>query len=158
MDIRSINSSEDFNKLSLEEKKEYIRELIHSGAADSNISAAFFNPATGKTIGIHELVEEIGEEKVEEMLMKALSEAPTEAVNLTGDSFKTLKAKEKAGTLTESEAAMLRFVESQIMKDKGVQFEQTLITLLCDLIKFGRDEEQYDAKLTDLLIGIQVLT
>lgn len=158
MDIRSIESSEDFNKLSLEEKKEYIHELIHSGAAGSNVSAAFFNPATGKAVGMSELVEAIGEEKVTEMLMKALSEPATETATLTGESFKELKAKEAAGTLSQSEEAMLRFIESQFAHDKGVQFENTFITLLCDLIKFGREEENYDAKLTDLIIGVQAFT
>ncbi len=156
MDIRDIHGAEDFRKLSPKEQKEYVHELIHSEAA--GVHAALFNPETKQVMGVSELVEELGEEKVTEMIMQAMNDMPTETVTLSGEDYKNLKMKQAKGTLTDSEIAALEMMELTMQESNSVQFAQALISLACDLAIYGQQQQNYQATIVDLLTGIQALT
>ena len=61
MNIEGINL-EEIDNLSREEKRELVRKLIHSEAADIGVSAAFFNSKTKESMDMKGLVERVGEE------------------------------------------------------------------------------------------------
>jgi hypothetical protein len=153
MDITKIQSSEDFAKLTPEEKKEYVRELIHAKAA--GITAAFHNPTTHERMSVDELVEELGEEKVVEMISEALEGVPMETMSVSSDDFHKLMQKEKLGTITETEEAMLNFLKEQMMFEPPVQFERTLIGFLCELIEYGQVEQNFNARYVDIIAAMQ---
>ena len=153
MDITKIQTSEDFANLTPEERKEYVRELIHSKAA--GITAAFYNPKTHERMAIDELVAELGEDKVIEMVSEALAGVPMETMSVSGADFKELLQKEKLGTITETEEAMLSFLKEQMMFEPPVQFERTMIGLLCELVEYGQVDQNFNARYVDVLAAMQ---
>lgn len=140
---------EEFAKLSDEEKTEYVRNLIHSEAA--NVHAAFLNPKTGETVEMRELVEQVGEERGIEIIKKALGSS-TMSTSLTGADVKELLMKAKRGECTDEELAMLDYVMQDILNNNNhVQFEQHLIEFTLNLINYSQQVVKCNTEIVDLL-------
>lgn len=160
MDANDFNfSSENFRNLSEEEQKQFIHDLIHSRAAGTG--AALFNPSTGQTVNVDELIEQLGEEAVTEMLMKALNNSETKGVTVNVADFKNLLAKAHRGECSEEELAMLAFLGQEMEKTDAMGFQKTLLSLVADLVKFAKTERNYDVSLGDIItsfLGVSLMS
>lgn len=156
MDIKDIQSSEDFAKLTPEEKHEYIQALMHSEA--TGVTAAFYNPHTHERVTIEELVAEMGEEAVIAMIEQAMEHAPVETLELSVGDYKELRKKAKTGTLTQKEELALRLLEEQMLLTPQIQFERTFVSMLCELIEYGQYEEDFKAKYINVFASLQAFT
>lgn len=153
MDIQNL-TEKDIKNLSLEEKKEFVRNLIHSEAA----CAAFFNPLTKETIKMDELVEHMGEEKAIEMMVAALEKIDTKSISLEAKDIKELEQKARRGECNSDELAMLEFVHKEVMAKDSVQFEHNHIQLTCDMINYVQQNIGYTPGFDDLISSMVVLT
>lgn len=124
--------TEEFISLSSEEKKEYIRNLIHSEAA---FHAAFLNPATGKVVEARELIEHLGEEKALDLIVRSIEDKATDTQAFTGEDIKKLIEKAQRGQCTKEELAMLNFIVDDIIsKDENVHFEFDFMEFVLNII------------------------
>lgn len=153
MDKNTFEQFDNFKNLSEEEKKEFVRELIHSEAAKS---AAFYNPITGDFVSADGLVEHLGEEKAIEIIMNTFDDA--RSVSLTNEDVAELIMKAEKGECTEEELRLLDFVTDKIMKtDDHLQFEKAWLETTVDLLNFVQKEVGYFPKVHDLLTGALIL-
>ena len=131
--------TEEFISLSSEEKKEYIRNLIHSEAA--GFHAAFLNPDTGTVIEARELIEKLGEEKALEVIVKAIESEESKTKAFTGKDIKSLVEKAQKGMCTPDEMSMLNFIMEDILNnDKSIHFEFDFTELALNVINhFQKD-------------------
>ena len=147
---------EQFRNLSSEEKKEFVRKLIHSEAAE--VHAAFFNPQTKEAVDMRGLVEQFGEEKALDIIIEAFEKGNTEAKTLTGDDIKALILKAQRGECTEDELNLLEFIQSQIMdKEDCIHFQRSWLSSSIDLINFAQTEVEYSPQVVDLLSAMIIL-
>lgn len=139
---------EEFKNLSFEEKKEFVRKLVHLEAAD--VKAAFVNAKTGQSVSVKELAEEIGEEQAIEMIVKAMEASVNSDVKtLSKDDIKKLAEKASRGECTEEELTFLRFVANQ--SNDHIQFEQGWLDSTINLIHFAQKDIGYRPILHDVL-------
>ena len=59
MDLMNLMSSDEFEQMSHDEKREAIRNLIHEINEDSSARAVLFNPKEQKSYSLNELIESI---------------------------------------------------------------------------------------------------
>lgn len=149
-------SKDEFLKLSPEEQREFVRNLIHSQEAATNTIAAFLNPETGESLSADELVEQFGEEKAIDKIVKSFNDVDMKLIN--GQELVELLHKAKRGECTEEELSILNFVNSQIASQDRVAFEHGLSELFINFINFAQVEQNYDVKIHDILRVIKILT
>lgn len=155
MDFTNM-TPEEVKKLPLEEKREFVRNLIHSEAA--GIHAAFFNPSTGKSMTMSELAKQIGEEEAIDAIVKMLDSAESSAITMTKDEIKELLLKAKRGECTEHELHMLEYITSEMEDSDNIQFERSFMELLIDLINFSQNGVPYEPQLHDVYSVLIVTT
>ena len=149
-------SPDEFKNLSSEEKKEYVRKLIHSEAAE--VHAAFYNPVTGETVDAKGLVEEVGEEEALDIITRALESCDITPTKLTGEDIKKLLEKAHRGECTEEELVMLDFIKSHILESgDDVQFQKAFMEEFVGLLYFSQESVGYNPKISDLLTATIIL-
>ena len=152
MNLKEFNP-EEFNNLSLEEKKEFVRKLIHSEAA----YAAFYNADTNESVSIKGLVDELGEEEALEIIIKAMETSVAETKTITREELKALIEKANRGECTENELDMLNFITNQILSENNVEFERCWMDSTLNLIHYAQKHINYSPKLDDVLAACIVL-
>ena len=95
MDIQHI-TKKDIAKMSEQERKDYIRELLHA-KGDLAIKAVFFNPQTKETVDLRELAEKVGEEEAIEIASKIFSVQDIQQETCTGEEVKEILEKVMRG-------------------------------------------------------------
>lgn len=155
MDFTNL-SSEDVKNLSPEEKREFVRSLIHSEAAE--VHAAFFNPHTKQTVGMRELAEQIGEEEAIDLIVKMIDSAKTETLTMTKDEIKDLMLRAKRGDCTEHELHMLQYITERMEEEDNIQFERNFMDIVINLIDFAQSAVPYEPQLHDAYSAMVVLT
>lgn len=150
--------TEEFNKLSSEEKREFVRKLITSDEADVEIHAAFYNPQTKQSVDMKGLVEQLGEEEALDIIMQAIDGSNVNTRTLSQDDIKDLLIKKQKGECTDEELELLDFISHEIMdKDDHLQFQHHWLEITCDLLKFSQDKIKYEASIHDLLTSSYIL-
>lgn len=125
--------TDEFISLSSEEKKEYIRNLIHSEAA--GFHAAFLNPETGTAIEARELIEKLGEERALEIMVKSIEDGNSNTKAFTGKDIQSLIEKAQRGRCTSEELTMLNYIMDDIIKhDSRIHFEFDFIEMTLNII------------------------
>lgn len=153
MDFKKM-SPEEIKNLSYEEKKEFVRKLINSEAAD--IHAAFFNAATKEAVDIKGLVERIGEEEALDIIIKALDKQ-INTISLDEDDVVNLVEKSMRGECTEEEQALLDVIMKDMNQNNHIQFEHYWLEETLNLIYHAQTKVKYNPKLLDLLSACTVL-
>lgn len=149
------NKLENFSELSYEEKEEFVRDLIHSGAA--GISAAFYNPKTQERMDINGLIEQVGEEKAIEILIKALDSKETEKIALSHENIKALIEKLERGECTDEERELLKFIAEESGEHNEIQFSKNYLKDSLGFLKFVQDEIGYNFTVCDLISSNHVI-
>lgn len=152
MNMENFNS-EEYRNLSEEEKREFVREVIQSGEA-AGVHAAFLNPATGTTVTINDIVEQLGQEATEDMLLEAFEQFQGDVKTLDMDGVRELAMKAERGECSETELKMLDYVMHNISKQDSFQFSSNFNNMMWDLINFSQTEVEYNPKFEDILASI----
>jgi len=155
MDFTNL-TSEEVKNLSPEEKREFVRSLIHSEAAE--VHAAFFNPHTGQTVGMRELAEQIGEEQAIDIIVKMIDSASTETLTMTKEEIKDLMLRAKRGECTDRELHMLEYITARMEEEDNIQFERNFMDITINLIDFAQNGVPYNPQLHDMYSAVVVLT
>lgn len=154
MDIKRL-TSEEINNLSTEEKKEFIRSLIHS--EDVKTGIVFHNATTNETLDIKDLAEAIEEEELLDTIVQALEKAETKTLALTGTEIKELMKKALIGECSPEELSALEFVTSQLEQEDSIQFGHHWLDSTLSLIHFAQDTVHYNPTLDDMLSAASIL-
>lgn len=156
MDISNI-SAEDIAKMTEEERREYVRELLRA-KGDSGIRAAFYNPQLDQTVDMHEMVKHIGEEATIDLVCKALASQDTQKQTITKEQFDELKKKHRTGQkLTEEEERILHMVESSLMDSDQVQYQKNTTGTVLSIIEFAQQVPKYNPTFSDLVASINMI-
>lgn len=147
-------SAEEIRNLSTEEKREFVRSLIHSEAVD--VRTAFFNPQTKQRVELKDLVEQIGEEKTIELLVKAFEDETAGAMAATSKDFRELLEKAERGECTEEELGMLDFIRSTMEQDEMVQVGHCYLDAICSVTDFAQTDLSYEPTYSDFLSSISI--
>ena len=145
---------EEFNNLSREDKKEYLRKLIHSSDEAAEIHAAFYNPQTGENISVMDLVEQIGEDKVLDAIVEALEHTNITPVRLTEDKIKELIEKDKKGLCSEEEKHLIKFLTQAMAgsaRDNHIAFQNNMLDMVVNLIDYAQRHIKYQPVVADVL-------
>ena len=150
---------ENFKKLSEEEKRKTIHELIHSGVAEN---ATLFNSDIEAIITISELVEQIGEEETIDFIIKLIEnskvlEGSFDIDMLEDDAIEKLLDRVEKNECTPEEAIVLKILHNKINSNNERAFGQTCISGICDVINFAQKEIKYNPKLEDFLVHANLL-
>lgn len=141
--------------MSREEKKEFIRKLIHE--EQPNTRAAFFNPKTHEMINLQDFVRQVGEEEAIEKIVDAIGQADTQSICVTQDQVHELIEKFKKGECSEEELTVLKMISSSIASSDHSQFLQHTMSVIVEIIKFSQEKIHYEPTLMDLLSVFDVL-
>lgn len=149
-------SAEKIKNLSPEEKREFVRNLIHSEAVD--VRTAFFNPQTKQRVELSDLVEQLGEEKAVELIAKAFDNDTAGTMTATTKDYQELLRKAERGECTEEELGMLEFIHSTMEQDVTVQVGHCYLDAICNVTDFTQTELSYEPKYSDFLSAISIFT
>lgn len=155
MDIKNV-TTEDISAMSTEEKREFVRALINSEAAE--VTAAVFDASTNRTLKLTDLVEAIGEEAAIDAIVSAFENGKSKAIGISGDEIQELAAKAAKGECTEEELKLLSFIEDQIGVSDQITFQQHYFADVLDLIHFAQNEVEYPVGLNDVLAPAVILS
>ena len=154
MDLENFNL-EYLQSLNEDERKEFIHEFLQNKAATT--MAAFINPSTGEAVKVEDLVEEIGEDKVVEMISRAVDDADSESKTLDKEDIEELLKKAANNQCTDSELAMLNFLKDHSSHGDSMEFQHTWLEMSANLIDFGQNAIKYNVKLSDLISSVLLL-
>jgi hypothetical protein len=154
MDLDNFNL-EYLQSLDEDERKEFIHEFLQNKAATT--MAAFINPSTGQAVKVEDLVKEIGEDKVVEMISKAVDDTDAESKTLGKEDIEELLKKAAKNQCSDSELAMLNFLKDQSSHGDSMEFQHTWLEMSANLIDFGQNAIKYNVKLSDLLSSALLL-
>lgn len=156
MDDFKMLNNEEFKALSDDEKRDYVRKLIHAKEA-ANIKAAFFNTETNEELSLSELVERLGEEETIDIVVEALSSTMVDISGLNSEKIKELLIKKKKGELTEQEEAILDFVMNKIEAESGFEFSNECMEVILNLIHHGQRDIDYNPDLSNFSFALDTL-
>lgn len=158
MNIEGINLKK-IDNLSREEKRELVRKLIHSEAADIGVSAAFFNSKTKESMDMKGLVERVGEERAIDIIVEAIDSGSSKVKSIDVEDLVELREKAKRGECTEAELALLDFVNNKINDTESMRlhFSKNLTQSTISLIDYTRKNINFNPKLEDVLSACAVL-
>lgn len=157
MNMRDL-TTEDIENMSNEEKREFVRKLIHDDDEAACMTAAFYNPATGQSLDIKGLVEQIGEDAVIDIVVNAIENGETKAKSLNLDEIKELMEKAVRGECTEEELSMLNAITEKMNVDDSVHFERTWIDYTLNLINYAQKQTGFQPGLHDVYSACFILT
>ena len=141
--------------MSREEKKEFIRKLIHE--EQPNTRAAFFNPKTHEMINLQDFVRQVGEEEAIEKIVDAIGQADTQSICVTQDQVHELLEKFRRNECSEEELTVLKMISSSIASSDHSQFLQHTMSVVVEIIKFAQEQIHYNPTLMDLFSVFDVL-
>ena len=141
--------------MSREEKKEFIRKLIHE--EQPNTRAAFFNPKTHEMINLQDFVRQMGEEEAIEKIVDAIGQADTQSICITQDQVHELIEKLRRNECSEEELTVLKMVASSIASSDHSQFLQHTMSVVVEIIKFSQEQIHYNPTLMDLFSVFDIL-
>lgn len=151
---------EEFNNLSRDDKKEYLRKLIHSTDEAAEIHAAFYNPQTGENISVMDLVEQIGEDKALDAIVEALEHTNITPIRLTEDKIKELIEKDKKGLCSEEEKHLIEFLTQTMAgsnRDNHIAFQNNMLDMVVNLIDYAQRRIKYQPVVADVLSATAVM-
>lgn len=155
-DIFTSFGEDSTKSMSREEKKEFIRKLIHE--EQPGTKAAFFNPSTGEMVNLREFVNEVGEEEAIEKIVDAIGNADTQSICVTQDQVHELLEKFKRGECSDEELSVLKMIVSSITSSDNSQFVQHVMSVIINIVKFAQEDIHYNPTLADLFSVIDMLT
>lgn len=157
MDVTKI-SVEDIDKMSEEERKEYVRSLINTPNG-SGINAAFYNAESGETYTVKNLIDKVGEEKAIDVIAEALVSDRAEKKVITKDQFDCIRGKIKSGIeLSEEERTMYELIHETINESDMVQCQKNIMGMALTIIKFAQDAVGYNPYISDLISAVNMIT
>ena len=152
-----FRTDEDLVKsMSRDEKKEFIRKLIHEEQSDTK--AAFFNPKTHEMINLQDYVRHVGEEEAIEKIADIIGETDVKSICVTQEQMHELIEKLRKGECSEDEIDILKMIASSIKSSDYSQFILNSMSFLVEIIKFAQDEIHYNPTLLDLFSIFDMLT
>lgn len=156
MDFKSI-TGEQIKAMSEEEKREYVRELIHAGQEDTGIKATFYNPSTDEALSLVEFANRMGEEKAIDIAVKALSSEWSAASTVTKEQLLELREKQVNGTATEEELRLLHMIDLSYEDSDEIQYQKNATGVILSLIKFAQDCPKFYPTIGDLALTSNLL-
>ena len=152
-----FRTDEDIVKsMSREEKKEFIRKLIHEEQSDTK--AAFFNPKTHEMINLQDYVRHIGEEEAIEKIADIIGETDVKSICVTQEQMHELIEKLRRGECSEDEIDILKMIASSIESSDNNQFMLNSMSILVEITKFAQNKIHYNPTLLDLFSIFDILT
>lgn len=160
MDMRSF-SAEDFSTMTPEEKKDFVHQMLTSGATkDGLVKAVLFDKAQGKIIDVGTMIDRLGMDKVEELLLSTMEQADCQVSALSKDEFHTIVEKCIAGTATEEEKDLARMVLHSMRNSMSFDAKEATITCaihtLLDMMHFV-GKKGYNVEYEDFLNAISTM-
>ena len=152
-----FRTDEDLIKsMSRDEKKEFIRKLIHEEQSDTK--AAFFNPKTHEMINLQDYVRHVGEEEAIEKIADIIGETDVKSICVTQEQMHELIEKLRRGECSEDEIDILKMIESSIASSDNSQFILNSMSFLVEITKFAQNKIHYNPTLLDLFSIFDLLT
>lgn len=156
MDIQHI-TKKDIAKMSEQERKDYIRELLHA-KGDLAIKAVFFNPQTKETVDLRELAEKVGEEEAIEIASKIFSVQDIQQETCTGEEVKEILEKVMRGEeISEREKIILDMLQSSFSGSDRSQYCENTTGVICTITEFAQNKIKYRPSVVDLLMVINMI-
>lgn len=153
-----LDFKKKFAKLSGEEKRAFVRNLIHESGEAADINAAFLDPKTKQVIRMSDMAKQFGEEETIDMIVKALESVDTETLKLSETDVKELIKKKERGECTQEELYFLDYIiNSKVNSDDSVQFGYHWLEDTISLIDFAQKKVKYQPKVHDLLFSSSML-
>ena len=151
-------SPDEFNKLSDDEKRENVRDLIHGILKDSKSKAVLFNPIDNQSASLENVIEAIGEEKLIDLLVQTLERGEMQPQKFSKEEVEAAIERKENGTATKEDEQMLAIISNISNQNDAFNFNQTLITILVDLIEFTQTDRGYKLSIGDLLATINLIS
>lgn len=160
MDIREITNtvmSDEFREMSDEEKRNIVRELIHIVSKDTSNAGVLLNPRTHKMSSMTELIEEVGEDKLVDILIEAILEGRTATQFVTNEMVTEALKRKQEGTATERDEQLLKAFKSVMDQTEAIQINKNFLTVIVELVEFIQKDRKYDVTMGDLLASMNVM-
>lgn len=154
MNMNTFNP-EEYRNLSEEEKREFVREVVHSGEA-AGVHAAFLNPLTGTSVAMDDIIEKFGEDKAIEFVMDALNNFEGKVKTIDANDLKNLMEKAERGECDETELKMLEYITNTMSFEDSFQFSNNFNSMMWDMIHFAQTDIGYDPGYQDVLSALTV--
>ena len=146
-----LPSYEEFKKLSEDEKRETIRNLIHTIKEDGSMRAVLFNPDENETYSMNELLESLGEEKVINILINVIEKGHFSQETFSKSEINDAIDRKRKGTATEKDEQMLTMLHASIEDSESMMLNKNLIGIFIELIDFLQNERFYNPTMGDFL-------
>lgn len=152
MDIKKIKA-EDIDKMSTEEKVQYVRELIALSKEGKEVKGAFYNPHSNTIIQFTDVIDELGEEEAVKVIVSALEKSTNNKRTITKEDFDTLKERIENGTASEEDKYLMSMVD-KISDDYSneMQYQTNAIGTTLALIDFAQKIPKFNPTLRDIAI------
>lgn len=136
MDLKSL-TREDISKMSEEEKRDFVRRLIHN--EDSTIQAVLFDVSTGEQVSIQEMIERKGEEEVVEMLVSGLMHHDAIAETISGSKIAEALERVRNNTATDEDYQILEVVKRATKTSPLHNMGSHLTSILLDFLYYYQE-------------------
>lgn len=157
MDLMNFMSSDEFKKMSHDEKREAIRNLIHEIKKDSSARAVLFNPEEQKSYSLNELIDAIGEEKVIDLLIRAIEKGDMSPRSFTKDELKEAFKRKANGTATPEDEQMINLFNHVTEESEQIQLNKNLTAIVIELIDFAQNARHFNPTFGDFLATFNII-
>lgn len=157
MDLMNFMSSDEFEQMSHDEKREAIRNLIHEINEDSSARAVLFNPEEQKTYSLNELIDVIGEEKVIDLLIRAMEQGDMTPCSFTEEELKEALKRKANGTATPEDEQMINLFNHVTEESEQVQLNKNLTAIVVKLIDFAQHARHFNPTFGDFLATFNII-
>lgn len=156
MDVTKI-TKDDIAKMSEDELRTYVRSIIHSDSDDETLIRAAIVGPNGEHVTIKHLVQDIGEDAVVELIVKAFMSKGVQCHTMTKDEYNALAEKAANGEdLTEEEERLLRAITGELHHDM-LAYQHSTLGMILEVLDYSQNEMGYEASITDLSIVFHML-
>lgn len=151
----------DLSTLSEGERRLFVRKMLTDENVRSKCILMAGNEGGGQAIDLNGLIQTVGHQKVEDLLVDVLGKAHTESAVMNDKDVMTLMEKVKNGTASPVEQQMAQFIINTVKSEmpQPEQSESTSLVAhtLLDILKFMKDENGYDMEYIDVLTAVTTL-
>ena len=157
MDLMNFMSSDEFKQMSHDEKREAIRNLIHEINEDSSARAVLFNPEEQKSYSLNELIDVIGEEKVIDLLIRAMEQGDMTPRSFTKEELKEALKRKSNGTATSEDEQMISLFNHVTEESEQIQLNKNLTAIIVEFIDFAQNARHFNPTFGDFLTTFNII-
>lgn len=158
MDLSKI-SGEDIKKMSEDELRDYVRELIRADSEEQpDVKAAFLGPH-GEHVSLNALVDKMGEDAVVDLITKMFAESSgVKCHAITKEDYDAMLERVARGEELSDEERKIFDMISNELNGNMMEYQKHSLAALLHIIDFAQNEAGYDPSLVDLAILLHMLT